>query len=276
MRTGRLAVLAILAALLCVGCSDTKSPAAGSSTAAPPSVAGAPASAAALASTAAPASTAEATPAATYATPEDAVTAYLAGVAKADPDAILAASAVDEISAGFEFGLYVDRLQVMMLTQSMAPASDPFYIQINKSWETYQILTRVRNLAYSLLSTEKLDGSVIPADKAKADAFAAQVDPKGLAGLTVKEVRFPLASMKNDAKYLKNMAAMAKVYGADESMERAALIALGQNTYTVGFTLLRYGNGWKVSDQYSALAGTDTLGTAKAISQADFDASVGN
>lgn len=66
-----------------------------------------------------------------------------------------------------------------------------------------------------------------------ADAFAAQVDPKGLAGLTVKEVRFPLASMKNDAKYLKNMAAMAKVYGADESTERVALIALGQSTYTV-------------------------------------------
>ncbi len=264
MRTGRLAVLAIVAALLGVGCSDAKSPAAGSSTPAPPSVAGAPAS------------TSAAIPAATYATPEDAVTAYLTGVARADPAAILAASAVDEMSAAFQFGLYVDRLKVMMLTQSMAPATDPFYIQINRSWETTQILTRVRNLAYSLLSTEKVDGSVIVADKAKADAFAAQVDPKGLAGLTVKEVRFPRASMKNNARLLGNEAALAKVYGADEATERVALIALGQNTYAVGFTLLRYGTSWKVSDQSSALAGSDPLGTAKAISQADFDASVGN
>ena len=66
-------------------------------------------------------------------------------------------------------------------------------------------------MAYSLLSTEKLDGSTILADKAKADAFVAEVDPKVLAGLTVKEIRFPLASMKNDAKYLANTAAMAKV-----------------------------------------------------------------
>ena len=252
MLTGRLAILVIVAALLGVGCSDTKSPAG------------------------APVSSAEATPAATYATPEDAVTAYLTGVARADPAAILAASAVDEMSAGFQLGLYVDRLKVMMPTQWMAPATDPFYIQVNKSWETSQILTRVRNLAYSLLSTEKLDGSVILADRAKADAFATQVDPKALAGLTVQEVRFPRASLKNDAKLLANEAAMAKVYGADERTERVALIALGQDTYLVGFMLLRYGSGWKVSDQYSDLAGSDPLGTAKAISQADFDASVGN
>lgn len=44
------------------------------------------------------------------ATPEEAVRAYLEGVAGADVEAILATAAVDEVAEGYRFDRYVDRL----------------------------------------------------------------------------------------------------------------------------------------------------------------------
>lgn len=207
------------------------------------------------------------------ATPEAAVTAYLT-VAHADAAAILNACAVDEKATRFNFSASVDRLQVMLLTSSMAPTTSPFYRDLNRATETSHILTQVRSLSYSLLSTEKVDADLIRADGTKATRFAGQVDPKGLARLTVVEIRFPLASMLTNKRNLDNSLEVARIYGADESVERVALVSVGSATYEVGFTLFRYGSSWKVSDQISQLAGTSTYGAATPMSRADFDAEV--
>ena len=66
----------------------------------------------------------------------------------------------------------------------------------------------------------------------------------------------------NDARYLENAARLASIYGADESTERVALFSFEGNYYYLGFTLLRYGDNWKISSQTSPLAGTSALGTA--------------
>ena len=209
---------------------------------------------------------------ATFGTPEDAIQAYLAGVAKADPQAILAACAIEEMSTGFHFDLYVDRLKAMILTTSLAPATSPMYIAMNRAQLTTRAYSSVRNLTWSLLSTEKIDGStIVPADKARADAFTAAVDPGRLAAIRVVDVRLSMPSLQKSATNLSNWAAQSAVYGADEMSEWVALISFESKQYVVGFTMIRYGASWKVEQQVANLAGTNSLGSAEPITTDGFD-----
>ncbi len=207
-----------------------------------------------------------------FPTPEDAIRQYMSGVSRSDVSAILQACAVDEMSAGFRFDLYTDRLQALALSSSLAPADYPFYADMNRTLQSGRLLGQVRMLVYSLLSSEKIDGStIVPADKARADTFIKQVDPSRLAGLSVTDIRFPIAKYEQDERYLANAAATAASYGADEQTERLALFSLDGKFYDVGFTLLRYGTGWKVSSQVSNLAGTSALGIAQQTTVDEFD-----
>ena len=117
----------------------------------------------------------------------------------------------------------------------------------------------VDDLAYSLLSTEKVDGSgIAPNDQSRVDQFVAQVDPARLAGLKVEQVGQPRVNQSDNARVAGNWALGAALYGADEKTERLALITLGGREYAVGFTLLRYGADWKIQAQFSQLASQDS------------------
>jgi len=199
------------------------------------------------------------------------VTQYLDGVAHADVSEILAACAIDEAAAGFSFSAQVDWLKVMQLAQNPAPAQYPFYAEMNRSLFTDRILSQARMLTYSLLSSTPVDANVVPADKAQADAFAAQVDPARLAGLSVLKIRFPNATFQNDSHFLANSKTMAAIYGADDSTQRLALISLSGTDYEAGFTLFQYAGGWKVLLQTASLSDLPSLGTAQPITAEDFD-----
>ena len=191
---------------------------------------------------------------------------------EANPQAILAASAIDEMSRGFQFDLYVDRLKAMSLVTSLAPATSPMYVAMNQAQLTSRTLGAVRNLSWSLLSTEKIAGTmIVPADKARADTFTTAVDPARLAALQVVDVRLSMPSLQNSPKNLSNWAAQAAVYSADEISEWLALISFENKLYVVGFTMIRYGANWKVEQQVANLAGTDSLGTAQPTTADGFD-----
>ncbi len=282
MRTKRTCIPIVLAALLSVACTGAATPAATASstpsTQAPsqavswPVPANATASAqVSLRATSSPQAT-DQPRAVGYPTPEEAVRQYLAAVAQTNVDGILQASAIDETGEGFHFDLFVDRLKAMMLTQSLSPAEYPFYAEINKAQQTARILGQVRALTYSLLSTEPIEGQTIaPADKARADAFAKSVNPARLSDLKVIDIRFSSAPFEKNERYLANMAALAKVYGADEMTERVALMEFEGKYYYVRFQLLRHGGYWKVSDRVANLAPASPYGAAKPTTPEDFD-----
>lgn len=205
-------------------------------------------------------------------TPEDAVTTYVAAIAANDVDAILATTAVDEMAAGFDFQASTERLQAMVLMNSLAPAEYPMFGALNRYQQASWILGQVRNLVYGLLSDEEVDGRVItPVDADQIAAFVAAVDPTRLAGLRVLDVRFPVPDMATNERYLANNAALAAIYGADEMTERLALIELDGQTHALGFTLLRYGDAWKVSSQSAPIAGTSSFGTAQPMTREEYD-----
>ena len=70
---------------------------------------------------------------------------------------------------------------------------------------------------------------------------------------------------------LKYAAKQAAIYGADELTERMALVSLDGKLYEVGFTLLRYGDDWRISSQTSALGNTAAVGTAVPTTRDDYD-----
>lgn len=209
-------------------------------------------------------------------TPESAVAAYVAGIAAGDADAILAASAIDEMAAGFDFQAFSERIGALALATSLAPSEYPLFRDANRHQQAMWILGQVRALVYGLLSGEEIDGRLIaPVDAERIAAFVAAVDPARLAGMTVLDVRGIDLELTTGERYLENIARMAAVYGADELTERLALIELDGSTYGLGFTLLRYGDTWKVSSQVSVLGGTSVFGNAEPMTRGEFEARTG-
>jgi len=209
-----------------------------------------------------------------FKTPEAAVTAYIEAVAAHDFDQVLAATAIDDMSTNFDFVAFVDRLKALVVS-APAPSSDPMFVAINKATYTAAIAKQVQFLTYGLLSTSALiEGKSVESDAAGATAFENETDPSRLESLTVIKIASPSADIASSARYLAVAASQAKTYGADELVERIALLSF-EGTYSyIGFTLLRYGDNWGVSSQVSALAGTSSLGVPTPVTPEAFDTSL--
>jgi len=207
-----------------------------------------------------------------FTTPEDAIRHYVAGVAAGDVTQILQACAVEEMATNFRFDRYTERLGVLLPTQALAPADHPLYIEMNRAQLTAQHLNRVKILTYSLLAEEPVaDAAPIRIDAARTTQFLNAVDPQRLATLTVEQIALPNAMVMASELYQENTARAAAVHGADEWSERMTLIRFAGDTYLLGFTLVRYGESWKISEAVSPLAGTNPLGAAEPLTVAEFE-----
>jgi hypothetical protein len=211
----------------------------------------------------------------TFKTPEDAITHFFEGVAQGDFNKILEACAVNEASEHFQFDLQIDRLGVFAPAVEYAPATNPLYVAINDAQITARIANQVKILTYSLLSTENLtftSTNMIGIDVAQS--FMTEVDPARLSQLEVKEIALPNPTAMKSARYQAYVADIARVYGADELTERVVLFSFEQKDYILGFTLLRYGDDWKISSANSAIANTDSSGGVAPTTVEDFESMI--
>lgn len=209
-----------------------------------------------------------------FKTPEEAITYYLDGVAQNDIHKILQACAIDEMSGKFKFDLQAERLGSIN-PEYLSPTDYSFYSEINKAYLSSQILKQVKFLSYSLLSSEKIEGTLFRADAERVNRFIKEVDPRRLSKLEIKKISAPKAAV-TDARYSEIAAQRARSFGADESTERLVLFSFEQNYYYIGFTLLRYGANWKISDQGSPIGGTQSLGTAQKTTEEGFESVINN
>ncbi len=208
-----------------------------------------------------------------FKTPEDAITYYFDGLKQTDVKKILQACAIDEMSEKFDFAQYTDWLKAFPPVNSQAPAEYPLYAEANKLQLSAQILNRVKMFMYGLLSDEKVDDGrmITQMDAARVNNFIKAVDPKRLDKLEVKKIVPPNKTLMSNAKYVENTTRQAHIYGADEFTERVALFSFDQKDYYLGFTLLRYGDNWKIDSQFSPLAGTNALGTPTQTTVEEFE-----
>ena len=206
-----------------------------------------------------------------FKTPEEAIAFFMQAVAQGDVPRIMQASAINEMSEKFRFDLYTDRVRILMI-QSPAPSDYPFYAEINRAQFSWQMLSQVKNLVYGLLSTEKgmLDGQPVPIDTEGTIKFMKEVNPERLAQLQVMKTGVPDPEIAYTERNLDNWSKQAQIYGADELTERVVLFLFEGDYYYVGFTLLRYGDNWKISSATSALGGTSTLGTPQKTTEEEF------
>lgn len=205
--------------------------------------------------------------AATFATPEDAVAAYLQGVKDADAAEILAASAVDQMAASVDFAAYIDRIQAWTM-MAPAPATDPFLSDLTLAQQQGMLLGQVRNLVYGLLTDIDLSGGIVsPVDAAWAQGFMDQLDMARLGGLTIGGVVLPNPELMAGDRYKETTAKQAAVWGADEMTERVATVSLEGRDWLVGFTLMRFGDDWRVAFQTSAIGGTSANGAPMPVGE---------
>ena len=219
-----------------------------------------------------------ATTASVFKTPEDAIHFYMEGVAQSDIQKIIQACAINEMSEKFNFKLYVDRLGGVFLPfQSMAPTDYAINVETNKIQKEAEILNSVRYFTYRLLANDIVaDSSSMMShlDTTKVNSFITEVDPKRLTDIKILEIALPDKTLMSDPKYRETAAKNALIYGADEQTERVALFSFEQNYYYVGFTLFRYGEGWKISALTSSMANIDPLAAVKKTTVDEFDSMI--
>lgn len=219
-------------------------------------------------------STVTSTAAAHFKTPEQAITTYLDGIAHSDLDKVLSACALDELSKGFKFDLYTQNLGGAQLPLTLAPTAGPFYVEMNRYQVTSQICVQVKCLTYGLLtlSSDEADnlGTFMLMDANRISSFTKDLDLNRLTGLKVVQTGSPSIGGADTAKAQGIMTRNAAALGADEETERAVLLSFEGNDYSVGFTLLRYGDGWKVYQQRSSLLNTDPYGLPHKTTVQDF------
>lgn len=210
------------------------------------------------------------------ATPEEAITFFMQGVVQGDVSQIKQACAVDEMSAGFKFDLFVDYVQYLTL-QTPAPSDYPFYAELNKAQFSGKILNQVKYLAYGLLvpENEVVEGRTVLMDTEAITQFMAAVDPARLAQLQIKQIGLPVPDIANSERNLGNWNRYAQLYEADEYTERVVLLLFEGDYYYMGFTLYRYGENWKISSATSTLANTTPLGVPEVTTLEEFQELVG-
>ncbi len=77
--------------------------------------------------------------------------------------------------------------------------------------------------------------------------------------------------MENDG-YKRNCEATCTTYGADEYAERVVLYDLNGTYFYGGFTLLRFGDSWKLISLSSPMGSESAYGTPQKITMADYEA----
>ncbi len=206
-----------------------------------------------------------------FRTPDAAINAYFDGLKANDVDKILAASAIDEQSEGFEFKAMAERIKAMPLISMPMPADNAFFKDINRQTLSSDILRQVKFFSYGLLSNEKqLDQTIVLSDgMQRVDDFVRSLDPKRLAKLRITTIAPP--ALQNDQRNLANMERLALIYGADEMVDRLVLFVFEGKQYYMGFQLARYGQNWKVLHANSPLGDTSPLGVPKQVTREEFD-----
>jgi|GEM_PF-1635513 len=216
----------------------------------------------------------------TFGSPEEVIRNFMAGITSNNVEQVLASCDFVEQGQGFDFTAFALRLRSIVST-SQLPTDYPLYREFNIAQRKYYLLNQVRWFVLSLLSTEEqvTRGETLildtndPQTADRLSQFVAAIDPGNLASVRIERVGTPSASRV--PKYVENAAAAAKIYGADEQVERLVLFSFQGKHYYVGFTVLRYGQNWKIGSLLaSSYPGDGLLGSAQEITREEFDAAI--
>ena len=108
-----------------------------------------------------------------------------------------------------------------------------------------------------------------PNDAARIPAFIDSVNPAKIAGLKIAKL-----GKEQGADVKKLSTENGEAFRSPERTERLVLYSLNGKHFIGGFTLLRYKDGWKLSEMVSNLGGTSAYGAVAPTSSEDIDSVV--
>ncbi len=208
-----------------------------------------------------------------FATPEAAIRHFVDRVIANDLYGALEACAVNEADV-YDFRALTKRLNAMMLSATLGPSKGPLMTQINRVNLAFNITRQIKFMVFSLLINDegRLDVPIGNPTDANIDSFIAAIDTQRLSELQLMKVSIPHSEMMNSPDYRKNALQTALTYGASEFTERVALYSFGGRLYIGGFSLLKYGQNWRISTLSSPLLGPSAFGILERASRpSDFD-----
>lgn len=206
----------------------------------------------------------------TFATPEDAITHFVAAVADNDLEAALAACATEEYARGYNFKDSAERTMVIVPFTGSAPNEYEFFSDVNVLMREGEVSQGILLLCYSFFVTDDLSTPIQVEDAEQTDSYIEAIDPRQLSGLQVESIDEPLPEVLNSDQNIENFTKQANIYGADEQTERVVLYELDGSYYAGGFGLMRYGDSWKIVRFNSHLAGQDAFGAVAPVAKDDY------
>jgi hypothetical protein len=190
-----------------------------------------------------------------FGTPEAAIEHYVKSIAAADVDAAMTAFAVHDVAAHYDYAAVARFLPPVNPFSLYAPTHHDLYVRLNEMRLTAEAANAVKVYTYGLLVDPALEQAPAkPPTEADIAAFMAALDPSRLKALKLVRIDSAMKTAAANPEFLASQKRHAAFNGADEQTERLALYQLGQQSYSGGFQLLRYGNRWVISQPFSLLA----------------------
>lgn len=204
--------------------------------------------------------------------PEAAIIHYFEKIAENDIEGALQACAVQECENKYDFKKQAIRNQSLMpLSVSYSPNKyDMYRIRNRIKMENY-FANIIVSVCYSLTTDAPVihGETMLFSNEAEVDRFIAEVNPEQLKDLKVMRIDYSCPSKQNSEQNQENFQINAATWGADEMREYVVLLELQNRYYMAGYSVNRYGEGWKINGT-APLTGMSGSGEVEAISEDDY------
>lgn len=202
-------------------------------------------------------------------TPEETMETFFKALSRQDVDTMLACCYIEDYFDRVSFVQFVDRIQSYNLQIDIsAPAEYDYYRDLLIERRRGRLAQYFETLTFSLLTTDleeyehMMDQRPILADGDWAVDFSRMANPKALADLKVLSIDENCPELQNRPQ---NKEVMSKNSGADDCVERTALLELNGALFYKGFTLAEVDGRWQIYLQNALLLGENTYGGATQV-----------
>jgi hypothetical protein len=211
-------------------------------------------------------------------TPEKAVTHFVDAIVQGDLETALQACGANDCAAGFDAKYYYTRMHIVPPTGG-APSQYPFYAQLNQAMFLSTVTTQLKFFILGFADSdaarslgEGQNYTLSEDAESKVQAFVQSIDPSILKNLKIVRMDLPNKDMMEKESNKQTIEAQYTTYGADEYTERIVMYDLNGTYYYGGFTLLRFGECWRIVSVSSLMGSVPSYGTAQKITMADYEA----
>ena len=191
------------------------------------------------------------------ASPEEAVSMYMDGLAGADVDAMVSSFAVETFVDSFDFRAFLERVGAYSAAASplLVPAETPFSRALGIEQRRGDVIGQIVYQYVALADPELVPNQTINlTDEAALEDFYSGLASAVAAVDTADAGSFTFVSMADvdphaaadygSEQNQANIEALRAVFGADELTDLVVQFTVGEQEYLAFFSVARYGDAW--------------------------------